>query len=728
MKLAASVRRWLALNRASARPSPRVAEWSLRAARMAESGLTAMTRAAKQHLCANAQCPMSANLPSRFSPRENLPSVGFLVTLAVLLALAHAVLALTATVEKSMTSDEIAHLTAGQTYNVLGDFRLQPENGNLPQRWAALPATLTGPPLPVTSRQIWRDADVWNYGHAFFYESSSSTGTLLFAGRAMVALFSAATGLLVFFWSRALFGWRGAFLSLLLFAFCPSFLAHGALATSDVVMTFFFLAAVGAWWRHLERPGSGNTLLSAVVFGLACVAKFSAVFLVPMFGLMALVWVAGRARTEGWRTPLLRLVRSSAVHAGVGWITIWLFYGFRFGPFAAGLTEGASYNHGWGWLLTDLGWPRPLIVGLKEWHVLPDAFLYGFTFVVQFAKQRGAFLNGEYSIHGWPAFFPYAFLVKSTLPFLLLLAATGVAGWARLRTAGGRAMLNRLRPLTPLAALFAIYWAVSITSHLNIGERHILPTYPVLFIAAGSLGVWLEWRRPLAVLLVGALVLWHGIESWRIRPHYLAYFNAFAGGPENGWRHLVDSSLDWGQDLPGLHQWLDAHAPGEKVFFSYFGTGDPLYEGIRATLLPTLPEVGPPRPWHALTAGVYAVSATMLQQVYSPVHGDWTLAWENEFQQFRALEPELLAYQNNPTRRAELLRETPTEKWNLAWRRYELLRFARLCHYLRARPADASIGYSIRVYRLSAADLAAATGTLQEWRALIERTVAGRGE
>jgi 4-amino-4-deoxy-L-arabinose transferase-like glycosyltransferase len=650
------------------------------------------------------------------------PSAGFLVALAVLLAIGHAVMAVTATVDKSMTSDEIAHLTAGHAYNTLGDFRLQPENGNLPQRWSALPAKFAGAPLPPTTLQSWREADVWNYGHAFFYGQPNPGDVLLFRGRAMVALFSAATGLLVFFWSRALFGWRGAFVSLLLFVFFPDFLAHGALATSDVVMTFFFLAAVGAWWRHLERPGAGPAALSAVTFGLACVAKFSAPLLVPMFGLSALVWFAGRVRGHGWRGPLLRLGRSAAVHGLVGWGTIWLFYGFRFGPFAPELADGASYNHGWGWLVTELGWPRELLLGLREWRLLPDAFLYGFTFVLQFAKQRGAFLNGEYSLEGWPWFFPYAFAVKSTFPFLLLLAAGAVSGWSRLRPGGMKAALMRLRPLTPLAALFVVYWATSIASHLNIGHRHLLPTYPVLFIAAGVLGAGFHLRRPLVAVFLGGLVLWHAVESWRIRPHYLAYFNPLAGGPANGWRHLVDSSLDWGQDLPGLSRWLRENGRGEKSFLAYFGTGDPRYEGIRATLLPTLPEVGVVRPWHALHAGIYAVSATMLQHVYSPVRGDWTLALEGEYQQLRAVEPDLLAYQANPGRRAELLRDAPAENWDTAWRRYELLRFARLCHYLRVRTPDANVGYSILIHRLSEAEVAAATaGSLREWAALIER-------
>ena len=378
-----------------------------------------------------------------------------------------------------------------------------------------------------------------------------------------------------------------------------------------------------------------------------------------------------------------------------------------------------------------MGWPTPYIAGLTEWRVLPEAWLYGLTFVVQFSKERGAFMSGDYSVTGWVAFFPFAFLVKTTLPLLVLLAAGLTAAaracWQQAKQSDVASVLARLRPLTPLAALFAVYWATSLASHLNIGHRHILPTYPVLFIAAGWLGRWLDLRRPLAAALIALLALGHVVESVRIRPDYLAYFNQLVGGPANGWRHLVDSSLDWGQDLPDLKAWLDQNARGEKIFLAYFGTGDPAYEGIVATALPTLPAVGPPRKWHALTAGVYAISATMLQVAYSPVRGDWTLPLEKEFQDLRALEPAFLAYQNDRVRREALLREVPAERWTTGWKRYEWLRFARLCFCLRARRADGDAGHSILIYRLSAGDVAAATGgSLTDWRALIERTAGAR--
>ncbi|MEI6466161.1 MAG: glycosyltransferase family 39 protein [Verrucomicrobiota bacterium] len=662
--------------------------------------------------------------------RKSSASPEFLVALAVLLALTHALMAITATKEKSVTADEIAHLVAGDTYNRRGDFRFQPENGNLPQRWAALPLTVAAGPVPDAS-VTWQRADVWRYGHTYFFGQGLSTDAMLMAGRAMIALFSAGLGLVIFFWSRALFGWRGAFISLALYSFSPSFLAHGALATSDLVMSFFLVASVGSFWRHLERPGPLWASVSAVAFGLAFVAKFSAVLLLPMLGLCALGWLAGTAQTEGFRRPLLRLVRSVALHLVVAWALIWTFYGWRFSAFAPDAAAGAVFYRGdWAWILDDIGWPQQPFLFARQVRLLPEAFLYGFAFVVQFSKERAAFFGGEYGTTGWVTFFPFAFLVKSTLPFLLLLAGGAISGGlaiGRQRTREGlAAVARRLRPLTPLAALFAVYWITSLTSHLNIGHRHILPTYPVLFIAAGWLGRWLEVRRPLALVCITGALVWHAAESIRARPHYLAYFNQLVGGSANGWRHLVDSSLDWGQELPGLKHWLDANARSERVFLSYFGTGDPVYEGIYATALPTLPEVGAPRPWRPLTPGVYAISATMLQHVYSPIRGDWTLEREKEFQQLRAIEPVLLAYQDDPRRRVELLRDAPAANWAASWKRYEELRFARLCHYLRVRRPESVIGHAIFIFRLDATELRAALGgSLKDWQGALEQAVNG---
>jgi len=74
-----------------------------------------------------------------------------------------------------------------------------------------------------------------------------------------------------------------------------------------------------------------------------------------------------------------------------------------------------------------------------------------------------------------------------------------------------------------------------------------------------------------------------------VRRDYLAYFNQVAAGPKNGYKHLVDSSLDWGQDLPALRSWLaqnpDRFGTGQR-YLAYFGTALPEWYGIKATSLP----------------------------------------------------------------------------------------------------------------------------------------------
>ena len=85
------------------------------------------------------------------------------------LLLLHVALALWAVSGKSVTSDEILHVTGGYFYNKFGDYRIQPENGNLPQRIAALPAWLMdAPPPPLADNIYWRTSDASVIGHQFF--------------------------------------------------------------------------------------------------------------------------------------------------------------------------------------------------------------------------------------------------------------------------------------------------------------------------------------------------------------------------------------------------------------------------------------------------------------------------------------------------------------------------------------------------------------------------------
>src|SRR5687768_15008311 len=363
------------------------------------------------------------------------------VTVITLLIL-HASLALWGSAGKSTTADEILHLTAGFSFWELHDYRLHPENGILPQRWAALPAWIMDAPFPVLEgNRYWRTSESQVIGHQFFYETGHDHFPMLMAARAMIVVFSVGTGILIFLWSRRLFGDAGGLLSLALFALCPNFLAHGSLATSDVCMVFFFLASCGAWWRHLHSPGARQWALSALVFGLACVAKHSAMLLLPMMAITAAI----RARND---RPFLLFgyefrsggakfggaALSAIGHGVVAAAVIWACYGFRYEAFNPVLPPAAHFIRPWEILDLNIGLAGKFIRWLAAWHALPEGFLYGTAYVIETAQVRSAFLNGEYSTIGWVSFFPWTFALKSTLPVLvvtILVVILAARRWSR---------------------------------------------------------------------------------------------------------------------------------------------------------------------------------------------------------------------------------------------------------------------------------------------------------
>ncbi len=657
------------------------------------------------------------------------------VLFAACLLAGHFLLAVSSKWHESTTSDELVHLTGGFSYWANHDYRLQPENGILPQRWAALPAWLMGTKFPeLAGNEYWRASDVWTMGHMFFYETGDDHFPRLMAGRAMIALFSVATGALVFVWSRRFFGDAGALVSVFFFALSPTMLAHGALATSDMCMTFFFLAALTAWWWHLHDARLWVGALSAGVLGLAFVSKYSAILLIPMM----LIAGVGRAlapaplqwQDQTWTTPARKLgavVLSLLAHGIVVFVVIWAFYGFRYTAFNPKLPPALQFFGRWETFTARLGLSGALVQRARELRVLPEAYLYGFTYVLDTVRMRTAFLNGEYSVTGWPSFFIWAFVLKTTLA-ALLAAAGGVTLYISNLARRGRAALSgAVYSATPLLALFVIYWASSVTSHLNIGQRHILPVYPVLFIGLGWVASLLTAPRAGLPIVGAALLGWHAWSAASIAPNFLAYFNELAGGPEHGREHLIDSSLDWGQDLPQLKDWLARNAGNAPVYLSYFGTGEPAYYHLHVHRLAFPNNFQLPVFYEQLDPGIYCISVNVVAQLYGPFQGSWPRAAEAQYQTLRGLEPQFDEYTHVPARRAELEKVAGYNQWEAGMKQFDLLRLARLCQYLRFRKPDAEIGHSILVYRLTADELRRSTASdLGELSRLVEETRTAR--
>jgi hypothetical protein len=261
-------------------------------------------------------------------------------------------------------------------------------------------------------------------------------------------------------------------------------------------------------------------------------------------------------------------------------------------------------------------------------------------------KSTPSFLAGSYSDSGWWIYFPAAFLLKTPLPTLLLLALATVLrvrGYLQSERPATLTQLDESDKHKSLASKMLFndavllipalgYFAIALTTDINLGYRHILPVLPflVVFTAVSlSNSHFLIRHAPFTIF---PAVLWLLFIAFWIQPHYLAYFNVLAGGPEGGWRYLVDSNLDWGQDLGGLKGWMDENEV-EQVWLSYFGEGRPSYYGISYTGLDSWPPrlMNPQaRPFypHDPAPGIYAIGATNLQGVHFANHDQF--AWFRE--------------------------------------------------------------------------------------------------
>jgi hypothetical protein len=639
---------------------------------------------------------------------------------AVPLLAAFAALAIGGVRNKSPTYDEPSHVTGGYSYWLTGDYRLNPENGNLAQRWLSLPVLLSRARFPALDQEKWTHPDTGgvNLAQEFFYDSGNDPDALLWHARLMTVVLGVALGWVVYRWSRRLFGWRGGLVSLALYCFCPTLQAHGALASMDVAAALFFSLAVAGVWAVLHRVTVWTLLGSTLAAGCLSLTKFSAPLLVPMAGLLVAVrllrggrlpvcWAGRTYQFRGRRRQALVFAGAALLQAVGVWVLIWACYGFRFTAFGEG--PPGRFDREWSVVLDQPGVAAPVLRAARAHRLLPEAYLYGQAFVLRFSDRRAAYLNGQCSYTGWWYFFPYCWAVKTPLPVMGVLFLAVATLPLRAKRVGWR-LARALYRTAPLWILLGVYGVAAMRSNLNLGIRHLLPIYPPLFILAGAAGGWFArptWKVGVVLAVLLALQV---RECLAIYPDPLAYFNQLVGGPANGYRHLVDNNLDWGQDLPALRDWLESHGlnrpDGPPVYFSYFGVARPPHYGIRARSVEEVltREVTLAQPF-PLRGGVYCVSATRRAGPNEEIFQRWT--------------PEIEAGYRALLRRIDQVRAEKGEE-SQEWKErlrpvLVFMEYARLLAYLRRREPDESIHHSILVYRLGDADVQAAmTGPLRE--------------
>lgn len=522
---------------------------------------------------------------------------------AILLALFAAQAAVSACLD-SVTFDETAHLASGYAALDRLDFRINPEHPFLPKAACAFPLWLAEPRDEIYEHPSWRNGRQWPFGYEFLNAARPGgfgAHARLLWGRAPMILIGVLLGVVVFAWARDLWGERGALASLVLYAFSPTLLAHTHLVTTDLPAALGFALCFGSLHRYCRRPELPQGAATAVSIGLALLMKFSMILLVVLVPALLLSWILSPS------TPGLdrrrKTLASAALLAGAGLASlacIWTAYGFRY----AASSEGA-FTLPW-----PAGDPEPGLLArgistARRLQILPEAFLYGLSFVFRHS-QRVAFLNGSVLTPGSWLYLPEALLLKTT-PGALALFGAGIWAWIR----KGPAAFERFGILAPMAG----YLAASVVFGLTLGHRHLTPLYPLLFVVAGG-AASLATPGSRGRAAIAFLFLSHLASSLIAFPRPLSYFNLAAGGSSGGWRRLVDSNIDWGQDLRRLGDWM-RRSGVQELHLAYFGTGDPQAEGVNCRKVYRFMDLGPgsesslPRP-----GDLFAVSVTLLQGLY----------------------------------------------------------------------------------------------------------------
>lgn len=518
--------------------------------------------------------------------------------------------------------DETAHIIGGYNNVHNLDYRFNPEHPPLIKMLAGLPLAFQDLNFS-TDKGYWGGVnEQWWAGNEFLYKSGNDADTIIFSSRLGPILITILLIAFTYFFALEVVGRWWALLPAFLTGFSPIVLAHGHYVTTDAGASLGAMLAIFYFARYYLDRNSKNLLFAGLAFGFAQAVKFSSVLLIPLFIFLAFAYFKASLFHE-WSAILpeervgrfFRRFRESVTGlAGIfaiGFIGVvyplYLYSTWNYPVDKQVLdTEFMLQNFGF----------RPA-ASLNIWMAGNEIFrpfahyLLGVLMVFQRqAGGNGAFFLGTLSSQGWWYYFPLIYLMKETLPALLLLFIAGALGVWRFILAARHPINESVKKMAEfisvnflefsMLSFIAIYWASSISSPLNIGVRHILPTVPFFYIlATRAVKKWFAdqpiaieitfWDRLMNMInaifsvwvkasLVSIVVIWSVLEIMLISPSFLSYYNEFSGWRENGFYNATDSNFDWGQDLKRLKAWAELNLEAdEKIAVDYFGGGDPAY-------------------------------------------------------------------------------------------------------------------------------------------------------
>jgi hypothetical protein len=471
---------------------------------------------------------------------------------------------------KSVTVDEFNHFPSG-IYNMLTmDWRMDYESPPLIKCLPALTSIITQPVINL--KLFEKDPNPWTLGYHFMYSNQKNYQDIFRYGRCVIIFLGCLLGLLIYKFGTELYGSNGGLFALFLYVFNPNIIAHSSLTTIDLGASLTIFLSVYCFWKYLKRKDTSSLIIAGIALGLAQLSKFTALLLYPLFMLIITMLVVRKSSQNDSCASDNQQNLKYLGHIFLIFIISLLVINVGY-FFSGSLTPIADYH------FTSL----PIkVMASFFWEKLPIPlpyeYLMGFDtqLVLSGGNYYATYLMGEHSMNGWWYYYIVAFIVKSPISLLLVLMISVVYCIKK--------RVNRLEDILclwiPVVAFFLYF---SFLTHIPIGIRFLLPVLPFLFVVAGNLFDVKFIKKKSVKIVYSILIISYSLSTLYIYPNYLTYFNLIAGGPVNGHKWLIDSNLDWGQDLPGLKKYMERERI-EEIKLGYFGRVDPELYGIKYTV------------------------------------------------------------------------------------------------------------------------------------------------
>jgi 4-amino-4-deoxy-L-arabinose transferase-like glycosyltransferase len=470
-----------------------------------------------------------------------------------------------------VTVDECADLPRGISILHDGEYRSDAGVTPLPAIVQALPVWL-GTSVRVTP-EFSAAENVWAAGRVFSLANADRYHRSFVIARHVSILMLLGCALLAAAFARSLYGEIAALVTLTVICFSPDMLAHGSLVTSDIFLAVAIVGSLWAWDTFLHEASGKTAIVLGAAVGLAALSKYTGGLLLVILPLTLGILLVLRKSGVCQREWPFTITRSTLLHGLVAVMTMVLVVNVCYG-FKDTMSSLGAYQ-----------FRQPALRSLRDvlpaWTPVPLPADYLLGIDAQLGDPEDGYLLGRFGRSFWN-FYLVCFLVKTPEPILLLaLAATMLP----------RKLLAREVPLLVTGLCYLVFF--SAMGHKNFGLRYLLFLVPLaaIWIARLTEPMGLDSGRFRRITLGGLILSLTclAVTTLRAAPHYLAYFNAASGGPDNGHTYLLDSNLDWGQDILTLRDYMRREKI-DTVALAYFGRADPAIYGV--TYVPLIGEVG----------------------------------------------------------------------------------------------------------------------------------------